>query len=239
MLQWVRSTIFNIIFLSGTFLVCLALMPALFLPEAVVRRAFRAWFQALLWCLKYIAGVSYRVRGHIPNTPEIFAAKHQSAFETFALYLLIPNAVFIVKQELLWVPVVGLFFPKQRMIAVGRGAKVSARNLDVLVKERLQGGYSVVLFPEGTRTDPGASPEYRRGIGFLYEKLLRPIYPIAMNSGVFWGRRAWQKKPGCITVSFLPPIAPGLSRDAFMGTLQSDIEGEVSKLLLDVSRETN
>jgi 1-acyl-sn-glycerol-3-phosphate acyltransferase len=230
----IRSGLFNILFIGWTALVAICFVPTLALS---FERRFigpRLWAKGSLWLLKVICGIHYRIIGaeHLPTTPFLVASKHQSAWETFFYYLTFPFPSYVLKQELLHIPIMRLYFLACRMIPIRRESEASA--LKVLLKSaksRIDDhGMTVVIFPEGTRTRHGVAGHYKPGIAALYQYLKVPVVPVALNSGKYWGRQAFFKHPGTITLEFLPPIMPGLPREAFMNQLEESIETACSNL---------
>lgn len=191
---------------------------------AVVRTVIRGW----LWALKVLCGLTYEVRGrdHLDAAgPCLVAAKHQSAFETLALQVILDDPAIVLKRELTYIPVAGWAMWRLKHIAIDRGAGAPAlMSLIRTAKARLREGRSVVIFPEGTRRAPGAPPDYKPGVVALYRALNVPCIPVALNSGVFWPRRSLWRHSGTIVIDILPPIAPGLRPDAFSDRLQEAIE---------------
>ena len=158
-------------------------------------------------------------------TPAIYAAKHQSAWETLFLSRYLGFPAFVLKQELLSIPLFGWFLKKSGMIAVDRKGGASAlRAMARQATETLESGRSILIFPEGTRVPPGQTRPYQPGVAALYTQQKVPLVPVALNSGLFWGRRAFIKKSGTIVVEILPPIPPGLDRKAVMKELENRIE---------------
>ena len=155
------------------------------------------------------------------------------AWETMKLHLILPDPAVVLKQELTQVPVWGWFATKAEMIPVDRGARgrAVASLLDGARRVAAQGRPSVI-FPQGTRTAPGSRHPYRIGVGMLYEQLHLPIVPMALNSGLFWPRRGFFKRPGTITVEFLPPISPGLQRYVAMRELARRLEAATDRLVV-------
>ncbi|WP_051241578.1 lysophospholipid acyltransferase family protein [Stappia stellulata] len=196
---------------------------------AVVRRLVRFW----LWALKVLTGLSYEVRGreNLPTTPCLIASKHQSAFETIALQVILDDPAFVLKRELTLIPVAGWAMWRLNHIRIDRAAGAAAlMNLMRDARKRLDEGRSVVIFPEGTRRTPLAPPDYKPGLIALYRSLKAPCVPVALNSGVFWPRRSLWRYPGRIVVEVLPPIAPGLNAKAFETRLQDAIESRSAEL---------
>jgi 1-acyl-sn-glycerol-3-phosphate acyltransferase len=199
-----------------------------------VWKAAHLWIDGTLLLLRLFCGLGHREFGleHLPNGPAIIAAKHQSAWETLFLSRRLDRPAFILKRELLMIPVFGWFIRKVGMIAVDRAGKSAA--LKKMVKdanEAFSAGRQIIIFPEGTRVAPGEHKPYQPGIAALYGQLNVPVVPVALNSGLFWGKKAWVKKPGKIAIEYLPPIPPGLDRRAFMAELEARLEPASRKLL--------
>ncbi len=224
---WLRSLVFNSFYFGWT-----AVLAILFLPLLAGRRdwaqaAARIWVGGLIHAARVICGLHWRVEGtaNIPRGPAVVAARHQSAWDTFFFHSVLADPVYVMKQELLDVPLVGWYMRKVGSIAIDRRAGLRA--LRILVEQAdkaLAAGRQVIVFPEGTRTPPGARPPLHAGIAALYTRLDVPVIPVALNSGLFWKRRAFLKRPGTITVRFLPPAPRGLDRPAFMSFLTRSIQ---------------
>jgi 1-acyl-sn-glycerol-3-phosphate acyltransferase len=228
-----RAALFNALAFLITAVLSVLYLPLLLAPPLWMMAAARWWIGLLLWLLARIVGLRHRVVGedNLPDGPFIVAAKHQSAWETFAFNVLLDDPVFVIKRELFWVPFYGWFAKHAGMIGIDRKAgAASLRKMVAEARAALAAGRPIVIFPEGTRTAPGAAPHYQPGIAALYRALDVPVVPCALNSGLTWGRRAFLKKPGTITVAYLPPIPPGLPRDAFMARLQDAIETASARL---------
>jgi 1-acyl-sn-glycerol-3-phosphate acyltransferase len=234
-----RSILFNLLYgvwTTGMHIVCL---PLLFASPRSVQAAGGVWIDGTLWLLKHVVGIDYCITGteHLPNTPAIYAAKHQSAWETLFLSRYLNFPAFVLKKELLSIPLFGWFLKRAGMIAVDRKGGASAlRQMARQASETLEGGRSILIFPEGTRVAPGETRPYQPGVAALYTQLKTPVVPVALNSGLFWGRRAFIKKPGTIVVEILPPIPPGLDRKALMRELEGRIEPAARALALTPRR---
>jgi 1-acyl-sn-glycerol-3-phosphate acyltransferase len=231
---WLRSLAFNVGWYAGTVAIALAGAPILLLPRSAVVAWARLWIRFCLWWLKVTVGLTHRLSGieHLPDGPVIIASKHQSSWETLAFTLLFPDSAIVLKRELLFIPIVGWAMARAGNVAVARGEGASAlRGLLRQARGVIDDGRSILIFPEGTRVAVGAERPYQVGTAALYRQLGVPVVPVALNSGVFWGRRKFVKKPGVINVQILPPIAPGLGREAFMATLRERIEGATSDLV--------
>lgn len=232
----IRSLLFHICFYTVTALYLLAILP--FLPfisrRSMWDKAVRSWLCVLNWQLRVICGIRTHISGqeNLPEGPLLIAAKHQSAWETLALLGLFHDPAFILKQELLKVPVFGWYLTKLGMIPVDRSAGPSAlRDMTRRAKEAADEGRQIVIFPEGTRRAPGAPPDYKTGLSFLYASLKVPCVPLALNSGLFWPRRAFILRPGTIRVEICPAIPPNLPRNAFSTRMENDIETASNRLL--------
>lgn len=236
-----RSIAFALVFYINTAVFLLLGSPLLLGPRRWAMLGLKAHAHASLWWLKVIVGTGLEVRGreHLPTGAVLVAAKHQSAWDTFALITLFRDPAMVMKAELGWIPLYGWFSHKFRHIFVQRERGPSAlKRLIRDARDRAQDGREIIIFPEGTRRAPGAPPEYKPGVVALYEALELPCVPLALNSGVFWPRRRWFRAPGTIIVEFLPPIPPGLPRATFREELQSRIETATRRLLADAHTNT-
>ncbi len=231
-----RSLCFNAMFYVN--LIAFLVLGAEFYltPRKWSIRALQTWARASQWWLKVLAGITVEVRGaeNIPAGPVLIAGKHQSLFETFALLPLVDDPAMVLKRELTWIPVFGWFALKFRMIAVDRGA--GAQALKSLIRQgqaAVAMGRQVIIFPEGTRRAPGASPDYKPGAAALYLKLGVPCVPFALNSGLYWPRRSFARFPGTIIVEFLPAIEAGLDRRTFAARLEAAVETATARLVAE------
>lgn len=234
-MQVLRAALFNLLFWLWSVVMVVALLPAApFLSPAGVRAYARVWERGIHALLGWIVGLRHEVRGAPPPEPCLLAAKHQSAWETLALHVIVPNLAVGLKEELTRIPLFGWYLMKAQNIRIDRGAAAAAlRSLVAGAKAALDQGLHVLVFPEGTRRPPGAPPDYKVGVAALYLQLGVPCVPIALNSGVFWGRRAFLKRPGTIVVEFLEPIPPGLKRAEFMRLLEERIETATARLVAE------
>ena len=228
-----RSLAFQTAFYVWTLGLGLLTLPVLLLPRPAVLGVARLWIDGTFWLLSTTVGLTYEVRGsaHRAKGPAIYAIKHQSAWDTLVLMRLFREPAIVMKGELAWMPFVGWYLVRLGMISVDRRAGAAAlRRMVRTAGEYLATGRDIVVFPEGTRTAPGQRLPYRPGIAALYAALDVPVVPVALNSGLYWARREFVKRPGRIVVSMLPAIAPGLERKPFMDRLRDRIESETARL---------
>ncbi len=236
-----RSIFFNTVFYANLILRMIVLSPVYFLMPR--KKAFsipKNWALSCHWLMERIVGTTFEIVGleNIPKGGYILAPKHQSFWDTFALLPWLDDPVYILKRELMWIPLFGWYAKKQRMIPVDRGArgKVMAAVME-RAKQEMRNGRQLIIYPEGTRRPPGAEPLYKYGIARIYRDLQVPVVPVAMHPGIFWPRRKFMRYPGHFKVRILPPIEPGLDPDAFFETLIAQLEKASDELLLETVRD--
>jgi 1-acyl-sn-glycerol-3-phosphate acyltransferase len=219
--------------------IAMALVGILFLPvfifgaRAQAAGAPRLWAFIALWGLRAICGIRHEVRGleHVLGRPLLVACKHQSMWETLYLLTLFKTPAIVLKKELLATPIFGAYAKKVQMISVDRDDGAAAiKDLARQAQKALADGREIVIFPEGTRMPPGAAPDYKPGVALLYRQLGIACVPAALNSGLCWQGNGILKRPGTITIEFLPAIAPGLDRRSFMAELEQRIETASERL---------
>lgn len=229
-----RSLVFVILLQLWTIVLGILYLPLLLAPRGAVGAAAGFWLRGVFVLLKAVCGLSFEVRGTVPTGAALIASKHQSTLETFAFRLILDDPAVILKKELLRIPIFGWYLGKTGVIAIDRAAGTKA--LKAMVKgaeEAAAENRPVLIFPEGHRMDIGAPPEYHTGIAMIYAGLGRACVPVALNSGLFWGRGSLAKRPGVVTIEFLDPIAPGLDRKTFMAELQTRIETATDRLVAE------
>jgi 1-acyl-sn-glycerol-3-phosphate acyltransferase len=229
----VGSLTFNLLFFCWTAVVVLFGLPGLLFGRSGVYFLARLWARGALWLLAHLTGLRHRILGRerLPPEPVIAAVKHQSSWDTLVCLLLFREPAYVLKRELIWIPVFGWYLQRGGMIALDRKAGGSAlRRLLRKSSQAVARGQSILIYPEGTRTAPGARQAYHPGVAGLYEHLGLPVVPVALNSGLFWGRRSFVKRPGVITLEILEPIAPGLDRRAFLSELERRLENASDRL---------
>ncbi len=232
----IRSALFNVVFYVNLVLFLVLGSGFYFTPRKWSVRALQVWARSSLFWLRVIAGIRMEVRGreNIPRGPCLVAGKHQSFWETFAILPLLDDPAMVLKKELTYIPFFGWFIYKFRMIPVERSAGSQAlKSLITAAEEAVAMGREVVIMPEGTRRFPDDPPDYKPGAAALYGKLNVPCVPFALNSGLYWPRRRFLRKPGTIVISFLEPIPPGLPRKSFQPRLEAAIEDETAKLVAE------
>ena len=229
----VRSTLFNLLFYGFTLLVGVLGLPSFLLGRRAVQKVSRFWSGTLVAMARLVAGIDVELRGteNLPKGAAIVAAKHQSAWETLYFTELLDRPAAVMKQELVRVPLVGPYMRAMEMIPVDRKAGASAlRRMVEKAREAAAAGRAILIFPQGTRVAPGAKAPYHPGTAALYVGLGLPVIPVALNSGMYWSRNAFWKRPGRVVVEFLPPIPPGLDRKAFMARLEETLESATARL---------
>lgn len=238
MILFIRQILFNIAFYGATTLFCIVLTPAMILPRPFFIRGLTSYFYAVHYIEKYVLGLDFEIRGaeNIPQSGAfLVAAKHYSAYETMKLHVLFYDPAIIMKKELSYIPLWGWLAMKARMIFIDRGAASTALKSMLAGAQRVEReGRPLVIFPQGTRvavTDTTTEKPYKSGIGRLYAATNQPILPLAMNSGLFWKKKAFFKYPGKVIFEFLPPIPAGLPVDDVLKQLETCIETTSSKLV--------
>jgi len=232
----VRSVLFNLLFFGWTGVLCVVLAWTPFvLPRRGVMAVVRWYLGTVAFLERTVAGIRWELRGaaNMPDGPCIVAAKHQSAWETMKLHALFGDPAVVHKRELLSIPIWGRFLAGLDMIAIDRGARGRA------VASMLEGarrmaaqGRPIVIFPQGTRTAPGAWLPYKQGAAILYDELRLPLVPVALNSGLFWPRRSFLKRAGTVVVEILPPIPPGLPRAEALAELERRVEAATDRIVV-------
>ena len=208
-------------------------LPFLFLPSNMLWSPVRFWIAGIFFLLKYICKISHEVRGleNIQSKAILIASKNQSAFETFALFYYLPKVTFIHKKQLFLIPIFGQYLKKINMISIDRkGGAKTMRQMLKKTKEKLSDGFSLVIFPEGTRKKPGEKPDYKSGFVGVYKHLNSEILPVAVNSGNCWPKHSFIKKSGKIIISILKIIPAGLEQSVVLDKVKETIEKEVDKI---------
>lgn len=235
-----RQLAFNFVFYIFTAICCLVYVPFALMPRKIYVVVLRRYFLNVHLIEKYVLGLDYEVRGaeYLPpiNTPYIAALKHYSEYETMKLYPLFHDPAIILKKELTYIPFWGWLLMSADMIAIQRGAGDKAMKAIADGAVRItKNGRPVTIFPQGTRVSihdtPKDKPYKRGGILKMYEATGLPIIPVATNSGYFWPKNAFLKKPGKAVFEILPPIPPGLPGPEVMKILEDQIEAASTRLV--------
>ena len=206
-----RSVLFAVALILVTppyALIALASAP---LPRMMRYRVISGWSRLILWFARVILGIEWRVEGreNLPSRPAVILAKHQSAWETLAFQHIFPPQVHVLKRELLWIPFFGWGLALMSPIAIDRSRGVAAlRAIARRGQQRLEQGFWVVVFPEGTRVAPGETRDYQPGGAWLAAASGAPVVPVAHNAGLYWPRNAFLKRSGTITIRIGPSIDP-------------------------------
>ncbi len=232
-MQTIRALAFTVLFYGWTTLLGIGVLPLLLGPPRALLVYGRFWVRGAFAILRVTAGITHQIRGEhlLPQGPVIFAVKHQSAWDTLAVSLLVRDPAIVLKKELLHIPVFGWCLRRARHVAVDRkGGSAALKRMVAQARARIAEGRPVVIYPEGTRTQPGTRHPYHPGVAALYGALDLPVVPVALKSGLFWPRRSVQLHAGTITVEYLPAIAPGHNRRRFIRDLEEMIEGASDQL---------
>lgn len=240
--QAIRTAVFYVLFIGQTAIVAIILG----IIALITGRTRVSWALAVYWCssnlvfLRALTGVKTLVTG-VENIPEggcIIAAKHQSDWDVFALFPYTGRPAYIVKKELMRIPFFGWAARSLDCIEVDR--KKGAEAIPSMMRQAhaaVERGCRIVIFPEGTRRAPLAGPDYRQGVARLYAELKVPVVPVALNSGLFWGRNSAIIWPGTAEAKFLPAIEAGLAPDVFMDRLKKAIESDSDALILKADEQ--
>ncbi|MDO9500087.1 1-acyl-sn-glycerol-3-phosphate acyltransferase [Falsiroseomonas sp.] len=233
---WLRSLVFNLLFFGITAVVGIIAIPTLLLPSGAALRVTRLWAQLVILALRISVGVRVEVRGweNLPPGGVVIAAKHQSAFDTIIWLSLLEKPAYVMKKELLAIPVYGWHARNAGMIPVDReGGGPALRGMLRAATAAVAAGAQVVIFPEGTRTPVGQRVAYQPGVVAIAAGTGAPVVPVATDSGRVWGRRHFLKRPGVIRIAILPPLPAGLNRARMLESLQSQIEETTDRLMAE------
>lgn len=234
MLQYLRSLIFVL-----QMYIAMPLFGLIFAPWALVDKrgayaACKGYSRYVFWTARWMVGIRCEVRGTPPSGEVLVAAKHQSFLDIMMIFTALPGAKFIMKKEILYTPVIGLYARRLECVAVDRGKRGAA--IEKMIEDVEAGRSSpgqLIIYSQGTRVPPGVKLPYKVGTGVLYGQLGQPCVPVATNVGVLWPKRGIARKPGVAVVEFLPAIEPGLDRDTFMKQLEETVESHSDALMAE------
>ncbi len=198
------------------------------------------WAKTALWGLKHIAKINIEFRGieNLPQTKFMVAGKHLSTLDTLAPFLVLNWPAFVFKKELFKVPIMGWYFKVGGMIGIDReGGMGALKALVADANEKLEQNRPILIYPEGTRQQIGAQPDYKPGVAAIYGMLGVPCVPLALNTGVFWPAKGFPTHSGTVVFEFLPPIEAGLKRGEFMPRLEAAIEGKTQELVKEAQNQ--
>tara|TARA_Y200000002_G_scaffold301762_1_gene257010 strand:+ start:2411 stop:3112 length:702 start_codon:yes stop_codon:yes gene_type:complete len=230
-----RNSIFSIIFFSGIILISLIFLPALFLPQKIVLFGGKLMGYWTVFCLKFFLSTKIVIKGEqniISDGKFFIASSHQSMFETFYLQIIFNSPIFILKKELLLIPVFGWYLKKIGSISIKRG-KTTKDNLNFfenILKIIPNSKRPLIIFPQGTRVLPDERPQFKKGVARIYDELKVKCQPVAINSGYVWPKKGLKFNNKTITISILEPIESGLSKDEFNKILEEKIYSELDSL---------
>lgn len=240
--RWLRSLIF-----VGQMYLMMAVFALYFMPMAMIDRCYafsgvHTYCRWVRWSARWLVGLRSEVRGPVPQGEVLIASKHQSFFDIIILCSVLPRPKFIMKQQLKRMPILGWFALRIGCIPVDRGKRGAA--IQAMLRDVEEGHASpgqLIIYPQGTRTAPGAQLPYKIGSGALYDQLGQTCIPAATNVGVFWPRTGIYRTAGLAVVEFLPAIPPGLSVETFMADLKMTVETASNALMreagFDVTEE--
>ena len=231
----IKNIIFSIFFFTGIFFISLIFLPAIFLPQLIVLFGGKLMGYWASFCLRFFLSTKIIIKGKeniINNEKYFIAASHQSMFETFYLQTIFNSPIFILKKELLLIPIFGWYLKKIGSISIKRN-KVTKENLGFLnniAKIINKSERPLIIFPQGTRVLPNERPPFKKGASKIYEKLKIACQPVAINSGYVWPKRGLKTSHRTITISILKPISSRLSKEEFIRTIENDIYSELDLL---------
>ena len=231
----IRNHLFSILFFFGIIFISVIFLPAFFLPRQIVLFGGKLMGYWTSFCLKIVLSVQISIKGkeNIINDDKFFiAASHQSMFETFYLQTIFNSPIFILKKELLLIPIFGWYLKKIGSISIKRN-KVTKDNLgffDDVSHMINNSNRPLIIFPQGTRVSPDERPQFKKGASRIYEELNIICQPVAINSGYVWPKKGYKKRDKTITISILKPIPSGLSKEEFIKLLEKNIYSELNLL---------
>lgn len=217
----------------------LGLSPLLLLPSVAAMAVIRWWAKFVLLGARLIVGIRVEFRGldYRPEGAALVAGKHMSMLDTIAPFAVMKAPSYVLKKSLIYLPFFGWYAWRTRMVAIKReDAAKALRSMVTACRASLAEGRQIIIFPEGTRSDPGDDPDYKPGVAALYRDLQVPCYLMATNSGQFWPGHGIDRKPGTVVFEFLPPLPAGMKRAEFMTEVKSRLETASARLVAEQAR---
>ena len=230
----IRSILFYAFLGIWTIFMGIVCLPYLFISNTYVRKPINLWIFGIFKLLEMTCGITHIVEGreNIPNYSTLILSKHQSAFETLALFYYLKKSIFIHKKQLFFIPIFGQYLKKTKMISIDRSeGTVAMRKMLRETKLKISEGYSIIIFPEGTRKKPSDKPDYKTGFIGIYNETETEVLPVAVNSGHYWPKHTFIKTPGKIIIKILKPIPAKLKKDEILKKIESVIEEETNKMI--------
>lgn len=232
----IRSLLFVMWMYGWMAILGILALPTLLLPRGALLWFIRTFARTVVFGLRWICGVRVEIRGreHVPGGPVLIAGKHQAMLDVFVPFLIFRDPVLVMKRELLWYPVIGWYSLKLRLLAIDRdgGAKTMKKML-AAAEARVNGeSRQMLIYPEGTRSEPGAAPSYKpAGIRAFYKSLKLPLVPLATNAGLCWPAKGLTRRPGTVVYEVLPAMASDLNPKAMLGELETVLEAACDRLI--------
>ena len=231
-IQWVRSLVFVGVIYFAMIPIGLWYAPAAIRSRDGALAGCNAWCVFVRWCAPWMVGIKMEVRGTPPTDEVLVAGKHQSFLDIILIFNSVPRGKFIMKKELMKAPILGWYAKRLNCIPVDRGKRAEAiRKMIADVASGHADPGQLIIYPQGTRIPPGAKRPYKIGSYILYKESGQACVPVACNVGLFWPKRGIIRHPGTAVIEFLPPIEPGLTEEAFMERLETDIEARSNALM--------
>ena len=233
-MQFLKSLVFNILLYAGLILIFILAMPTLFLPSKFTLFFGKISAKYMIFTMKIILNTKVYFHGleNLRKVESFFVASaHQSMFETFALQIHLDGPIFILKKELLRIPLFGRYLKKIGAIEIVRET-TTKENLNFFdkIKNKINNeNRPLLIFPQGTRVKPYEQVPFKKGVGRIYDKINLPCIPVALDSGKVWPKNSFMKYPGNINVSFLEPIMPGKNKEEFVKEIENKIYTEIKK----------
>ncbi len=233
-IQYLRSVIFMVLIYIWMLILGIVFLPWAILAKEGARRACKVYARSVLRAMPLMIGIRPEIRGTPPRDEVVIAAKHQSFLDILMIFDAVPHPKFIMKRELLWTPIIGLYAKRLGCVPVDRGRRGAAiaKMVQDVAAEFSEPG-QLIIYPQGTRVAPGAKLAYKVGSAVLYGGLGYPCVPAATNVGLFWPRKGILRRPGRAVVEFLEPIPPGLARDEFLVRLERVVEDRSDALIAE------